>query len=157
MPIPGGVQGRPGRGTRCSGLGDKTGISHSLDSVALEAFSNPSDSGIQSFWKHVQGFLAQLPNPGVTSSSWQSWVWSRGGRVGAGCSLLSLPGNQGSQGLEGISGDHPLPRQAHLEQVTRGHIQVALESLQRGMRVWGLLPQGNSFLPVTAPSLSGGR
>lgn len=40
-----------GAGARRSGLMDKVGISHSLDSV-LEIFSNPNDSGrnFQSSW-----------------------------------------------------------------------------------------------------------
>lgn len=85
---------------------------------------------------------------------WQGWSRMFPPVPACPCSL----GIRGSQGLEGTSGDHPaqpLPRQAHLDQVTQGHIQVALESLQKGRRVWGLLPKGNSSLAVTAPSLSG--
>lgn len=33
-----------GHGTQSSGLGDKMGISHRLDSMTLEVFPNPKDS-----------------------------------------------------------------------------------------------------------------
>lgn len=38
--IPGGVQGTPGHGTQCSGLGNKVRMGHRLDSVVCEVFSN---------------------------------------------------------------------------------------------------------------------
>lgn len=43
VPIPGGVQGMPGHGIQCSGLGDKAGIRHWLDSMIL-VFSNLNNS-----------------------------------------------------------------------------------------------------------------
>lgn len=45
IPIPGGVQGKPGCGTQCSGVGDKVGTGHRLDSMTLEVFSSFCDSG----------------------------------------------------------------------------------------------------------------
>lgn len=41
VPIPRGVQGTPGRGTQCSGLVDKVGIGHRLDSTISDVSSNP--------------------------------------------------------------------------------------------------------------------
>lgn len=41
---PGGVHGTAGRGTQCSGLGDRVGIAQRLDSLILEGFSNLKDS-----------------------------------------------------------------------------------------------------------------
>lgn len=41
--MPGGVQGKPGGGTRCPGLVDTVTFSHSLDSIT-EVFSNLNDS-----------------------------------------------------------------------------------------------------------------
>ena len=44
VPIPGGVQGTPGRGTQCSGLGDTMEMGQMLASMVLEVFYNLSDS-----------------------------------------------------------------------------------------------------------------
>lgn len=46
---PGDVQGMTGHGTQGSGLGDKVGVGHRLDLMALEVFSNLNDSVIPQF------------------------------------------------------------------------------------------------------------
>lgn len=60
---PGGVQGRSGCGscpTQCSGLGDKLGISHSLESMALKVFPTLNDSVRGSTQIILSSFIGDL-------------------------------------------------------------------------------------------------